>query len=44
MREIEEHSREAKILMKEGGINFVKKFEEWKQKTDGKPVDDITPD
>ncbi len=30
--------------MKQGGIDFIKKFEEWKQKTDGKPVDDITPD
>jgi len=30
--------------MKQGGIDFVKQFEEWKQKTDGKPVDDITPD
>lgn len=30
--------------MKQGGIEFVKKFEDWKQKVDGKPVDDITPD
>ena len=30
--------------MKQGGIDFVKKFEEWKVKTDGKPVEDITPD
>lgn len=44
VKEIEEHSREAKILMKQGGIDFLKKFEDWKQKVDGKPVDDITPD
>lgn len=30
--------------MKQGGIDFLKKFEDWKQKVDGKPVDDITPD